>query len=236
MTQLRPGARGGTVVKTRKPVRFPRSSRRSSLLSPVTIRLRTVTAAIACLLAVVAACSGSEDDQAPGGASSVEAGSTTFTSEQAFQIEVPKGWRVNEAYLDWEMGTPPHRGAPSFDTARSGSETGDPWILVGRQHLSRGMTLERWLAKLRETDTITYPDLCEAPEVEKAGALGGEPAQVIALRCPRDLPNSIAVQVLTVHGRGGYLAMCFSEEAAGGRIEVLMADCEEWLSTFRFVD
>jgi hypothetical protein len=200
----------------------------------VTPHRHFITEAVLCLLLGFAGCSESRD--APPGASSLEAAGKTFTSErQGYRMDVPQGWSTHQAYLDWTMGVEPHRDGPFFDTLRS-EKTGDPWVLVGRQEFARSLTLHRWVARLRSSDTITYPGRCDPPAFERPSTLGGEPAQMIALRCPGDFPNSIAIQVLGVHDRAGYLVMCFSEEAEGGRIKVLLDDCEEWLSSFRFVD
>ena len=151
-----------------------------------------------------------------------------------FRLNVPPGWYVLEGYTDWEMGFPPLRGAPPFDTINS-PDGAHRWILVGRQPVQRG-ALTSWIGELRRTETITYPDLCDPPEYEIDALLDREPARVLGLRCPNDSPASVALQILALHQRWGYLVMCFSEEGAKGGVTTLKNDCSRWTSSFRFLD
>jgi hypothetical protein len=64
--------------------------------------------------------------------------------------------------------------------------------------------------------------------------LGGEWAELFAFRCPMTSARAVGIHVLTVRDGAGYLAMCFSTRAMG--MQVLMRNCEDWLSSFRFLE
>jgi hypothetical protein len=125
--------------------------------------------------------------------------------------------------------------SPYFDTIEF--DAGDPFLVVGRQRLPRGRTLESWVSRLETTDTITYPAYCEASDVvEKSGNLDGEQASMFARRCPGISPTTVIAQIAATHGRHGYLVTCHSDEAAAGDPELLLTACERWLSGFKFAE
>jgi hypothetical protein len=86
------------------------------------------------------------------------------------------------------------------------------------------------------TKTITYPpDFCASPEHVSSTQLGGRPAVVRAFNCRGEDPKAVAVQILTLNGGNGYLAMCASPHGKAGGLPEFETACEQLLQGFRFL-
>jgi hypothetical protein len=195
-------------------------------------------------LALVAACS--SDPSGSATASSTSGGDTSSAAPDrpsakphalssdrlGYVFAIPPRWTPTEGYIDWVMGYEPHRESAPFDTFLSPAK--DPFILIGRQDVGSGTTLDEWIARLRATKTITYPDLCRPSHRKPDATLGGQPATVLSLRCPDDTPTSVGVQIFALHAGSGFMFMCFSEAAEHGSPSRIAHDCFDWSQGFRY--
>ena len=108
--------------------------------------------------------------------------------------------------------------------------------MIGRRPVATGVSLGRWIRHMAATHTITYPtSICASPEHVGRTRLGGQPAVIRAFHCPGEDPGDVAVQVLTVKGGHGYLAMCDSPEGRAGGLHEFETVCKDLLRGFRFL-
>jgi hypothetical protein len=164
-------------------------------------------------------------------ASTTSAAGETYTSDRlGYRIRLPLGWASRPGYLDWELGIEPHLSSPFVDSLAA--PAGHPFMLVARQLRPSGETLVGWLVQLQNTKTITYPEQCMPPAPEADTSLGSEPAKSFSLHCQRDGPDAVGVQLLAMHGRFGYLLMCYDENWGATRTNELVKQCHEWSSSF----
>jgi hypothetical protein len=208
----------------------------------ITMMGRTILAMAA--MAVVAGCSGDPSSSAtpipnPGSDTAravpvpPSAAPHLLASDRlGYVFALPPRWTPTEGYIDWVMGYEPHRESAPFDTILSPAK--DPFILIGRQDVRSGTTLDQWIDRLRATQTITYPDLCRPSHREPDTTLGGQPAAVLSLRCPDDTPTSVGVQIFALHAGSGFMFMCFSEAAEHGSPSRIARDCFDWSQGFRY--
>jgi len=112
---------------------------------------------------------------------------------------------------------------------------GNPFILVARQQRPSGETLSEWLVQLQNAKSIVNPDLCTPPTAEADTSLGSEPAKSFSMHCPSGGPDAVGVQVLAMHGRLGYVLMCFDANWGATRIEELVKQCRDWSTSFTYL-
>lgn len=207
---------------------------RLQITSVVAGALLVVVATSACTSAPSTPVNSTASTSTSSPASTTSAAGQTYTSDRlGYRLRLPLSWGSRPGYLDWELGVGPTPGSPSVDTLAA--PAGNPFITVARQQRPSGETLGEWLVQLQNTNTISLADYCTPPTAEADTALGSEPAKSFSLHCPRDGPDAVGVQVLAMHGRFGYLLMCFDANWGASRTEELVKQCREWSTSFTYL-
>lgn len=197
----------------------------------VDLSVRVLLPSSLAMVLLVSGCTGSGDEAPDGSQSATTAPpAESHTSEAlGYRIEVPPGWLISEGYLEWDKASETLCGSPGVDTLRS--PEGDPCLLVARQRVRPGTALSAWVDMLERTGTISYPEC--GPPTEESSTLDSESAEVRVRRCQIGEQRAIVVQYLALHGRSGYLVMCFSDRSP--QMDLFRNECTPWLDTFSFV-
>jgi hypothetical protein len=208
--------------------------RRVQIASVVAAALLVVVATSACTSAPSTPVNSTASTSASPPASTSSAAGQTYASDRlGYRLRLPLNWGSRPGYLDWELGVAPTPGSPSVDTLSA--PAGNPFILVARQQRPSGETLSEWLVQLQNAKSIVNPDLCTPPTAEADTSLGSEPAKSFSMHCPSGGPDAVGVQVLAMHGRLGYVLMCFDANWGATRIEELVKQCRDWSTSFTYL-
>ena len=211
------------------------SVRGSSLFRSDLARAAWWLAALAVLTALSSGCSEQPSVSQPAEETGSASAAPQLFRRLGYRLAVPSGWSADEGYLPWRGPNPPHRSAPQFDTFTDWYEDGDPFIVVGKRPVPRGVGLDEWIADMVRRRAITYPHhQCNEVEHARTIELDGEPARARAFHCPVDGTEAVAVQVLALHDGAGWVVMCYGHHV--GDIDVMERHCDGWLSSFEFLD